>query len=117
MPKARTGFIVVQVWAIVQHVDKDGQRQTITKQATARSSGKTKHKLTDAEKQSRKVKDAKRIIRETIIELKRNGASDCKGNVDIRILARVGYTDEKGKRRDIVRAATSRSDARDKIKD
>jgi len=114
MARERSGFIVVQVWANIAYTDKDKQRRKISLQAT---SGKSKNKLTDAEKHARKVKHAKQTIRDTIAELQRNGAIECKGSVDTRILARVGYTDEKGQRRDIVRAASSRSDARDKIKD
>jgi integrase len=114
MARERTGFIVVQVWATISYTDKDGQRQQITKRATPE---KTKHNQSDADKQTRRVAEAKRIIRDTIAELKRGSATDCKASVSTRILARVGYTDEKGKRRDVVRAAASRSDARDKIKD
>ena len=116
MARERRGFIVAQVWAEITYTDQAGQQQKTTKQATAKS-GKTKHKLTDAEKQKRKIEDAKRIIRETIIELKRAGATECKGSISTRILARVGHTDDQGKRRDIVRVATSRTDARDKIKE
>jgi integrase len=114
MSRERTGFIVVQVWADITYTDQAGQQQKITKQA---ASGKTKHKLTDAEKQKRKIEHAKRITRETIVELKREGATDCKGTVSTRILARVGHTDDQGKRRDIVRVAASRTEARDKIKE
>src|SRR5215204_1191791 len=116
MARERRGFIVVQVWAEITYTDHAGQQQKITKQATASASGKTKHKLTDAEKQKQKIEQAKRIIRETILELKREGATDCKGTIGSRILARVGHTDEKGKRRDVIRVAESRTDARDKIK-
>jgi hypothetical protein len=113
MTGERTGFIVVQVWATIAYTDKDGQPQQIAKQAPS----ECKHKLSDAEKQKRKVSHAQRIIRQTIAELKRGGAMDCKGAVNTRILARVGHTDDQGKRRDIVRVAASRTDARDKIKE
>lgn len=113
MARERRGFIVAQVSATITYTDKDGRDQKIVKLAT---SGKTKKKLSDAEKQARKVKGAKRIIRETITELKRAGATNCAGSVSTRLLARVGHTDEKGKRRDVVRVAESRTDARDKIK-
>ena len=116
MARERRGFIVVQVWADITYTDRAGQQKKLTKQASAPASGKTKHKLTDAEKQKHKIEQAKRIIRETIIELKREGATDCKGIVSTRIIARVGHTDEKGKRRDVIRVAESRTDARDKIK-
>jgi len=66
---------MVQVSAAVTYADRAGQSQKITEQAM---SGKTKHRLTDAEKHKRKLKTAKRIVRETIIELKRAGASDCR---------------------------------------
>jgi len=104
MARERRGFIMVQVWAAVTYTDRAAQSQKITEQAM---SGKTKHRLTDAEKHKRKLKTAKRIIRETIIELKRAGASDCKGSISTRILARVGHTDDQGRRRDIVRVAES----------
>src|ERR1044072_7768863 len=117
MPRERIGFIVTQVWANVTYTDKDGQQQTTTKQASAQSSDKTKNNLTDAEKQKLKIEDAKRIIRETISELKRSGATGCKGTVSTRILARVGHTDDQGRRRDVIRVAESRTDAREKIKD
>lgn len=117
MARERRGFIVVQVWADITYTDHTGERRNITKPATAHASGKTKHNLTDAEKQKRKIEHAKTIIRDTITELKRNGATDCKGTVSSRILARVGHTDDKGKRRDIVRVASSRTDAREKIKE
>lgn len=115
MARERRGFIVVQVWANITYTDQAGERQKIAKQATA--PGKPKHRLTDAEKQKRKIESAKRIIRETIAELKRGGATDCKSSVSTRIFARVGHTDEHKKRRDIVRVAESKTDARDKIKE
>ncbi|HEY6244751.1 MAG TPA: site-specific integrase [Pyrinomonadaceae bacterium] len=117
MARERRGFIVVQVWATIIYADKVGERQQITKPASAQTSGKKNHNLTDAEKQKRKIEHAKRIIRETISELKRTGATDCKGSVGTRILARVGHTDSQGKRHDIVRVAESRTDAREKIKE
>jgi len=117
MARERTGFIVVQVWAMIGYTDQNGQHQKVIKRARIPplSLSAARPRITDT--QERRVKEARRIIRETIIELKRNGATDCKGTVDTRILARVGYTDEKGRRRDVVRAAASKSDARDKIKD
>jgi integrase len=117
MARERTGFIVVQVWAMIEYTDQDGQRLKITKRARIPplKLSAARPRITDT--QVRRVKEAKRIIRETIAEVTRSGAKDCKGAVDTRIFARVGYTDEKGKRRDIVRAAASKSDARDKIKD
>lgn len=114
MARERKGFIVVQVWATITYTDKDGHRNKISKLAT---SGQSKKNLSDGEKQRRRAKNAKRIIRETITELKRGGANDCKGSVSTRILARVGYTDENGRRRDVIRAAESRTDARDKVKE
>jgi hypothetical protein len=44
---------------------------------------------TDSEKKALKTKAANCIIR----ELKRNGATDCKGSVSTRLLARVGHID------------------------
>ena len=114
MARERRGFIVVQVWATTTYADKGGQSGKFTELVKL---GKTQQKLTDSEKQKRKIKEAQRIIRETILELKRGGASDCKGSVETRILARVGHTDDQGKRRDIVRVAASRTEARDKIKE
>lgn len=117
MARERRGFIVVQVWATITCTDKDGQRQKITKPASAQAAGKKQNNLTDADKQKLKTELAKRIIRETIVELKRCGASDCKGTVGTRILARVGHTDAQGERHDVVRVAESRTDAREKIKE
>jgi integrase len=114
MARERRGFIVAQVSATITYTDKDGHDQKIVKLAT---SGKTKKKLSDAEKQALKVKEAKRIIRETITELRRAGATNFAGTVSTRILARVGHTDEKGKRRDVIRVAESRTDARDTIRE
>jgi hypothetical protein len=53
---------VVQVWADIAYTDQTGRRN-ITKPATVQASGKTKHKLTDAEKQKCKIEHAKCIIR------------------------------------------------------
>lgn len=106
MARERRGFIVAQVCATITYTDKDGNDQKIVKLA---KSGKAKEKLSDAEKQARKVKEAKRVIRETIAELKREGATGCTGYVSTRLLARVGHTDEKGKRRDVIRVAESRT--------
>jgi hypothetical protein len=117
MARERRGFIVVQVWADIIYTDQTGHQQNISKPATAQTSGRTKHKLTDAEKHKRKIEHAKRIIRDTVAELRRSGATDCKGTVSTRILARVGHTDDHGKRRDVIRVAASRTDAREKIKE
>ncbi len=114
MPRERTGFIVVQVWATILYTDKHGERRTIKKSAQALSS---KKHLSDAEKQQAKIKHAQRLIRETISEIQRAGATNCKGSVETRILARVGHTDDQGRRRDVIRVAESRTDAREKIKD
>jgi hypothetical protein len=62
---------VVQVSATITYTDKDGNDQKIIEFVKLE---KSKNKLTDAEKQARKVKEAKRIIRETITALKRAGA-------------------------------------------
>jgi integrase len=117
MARERRGFIVTQVWAEIVYIDHNGQQRKITKPATAQASDKTLQNLKDAEKQKRKIEHAKSIIRDTIAELKQSGATDCKGSVNTRILARVGHTDDQGKRRDIIRVASSRTDARDKLKD
>jgi hypothetical protein len=50
MPRERIGFIVTQVWATITYIDRTGQQQTITKQASAQSPEKRKN-LTDADKQ------------------------------------------------------------------
>ena len=73
MARERRGFIVAQVCATITYTDKDGHDQKIVKLAT---SGKTKEKLTDAEKQARKIKEAKRFIHDTIMDLKHTGATD-----------------------------------------
>lgn len=117
MARERRGFIVTQVWAEIAYTDHTGQQRKITKPATAQASDKTSQNLKDAEKQKRKIEHAKSIIRDTIAELKQSGATDCKGSVNTRILARVGHTDDQGQRRDVIRVATSRTDARDKIKE
>jgi hypothetical protein len=63
------------------------------------------------------LKRAKEIIRETITELKKAGATNCKGSVDCQLFARVGYTDQQGKRHDKVRSAESLTHARELIRD
>ncbi len=73
--------------------------------------------MTDAQKQALKVKHAKRIILETIAELQEAGATKCNGSIQSRLYARVGYTDDQGKRRDVVKAAESRTHAHDLIKE
>src|ERR1044072_7565540 len=107
MARERTGFIVAQVWVTITYTDKDKQQHKISKLAKAEATSNRKRRLTDAEKHKLKLKHAKRVVSETIRELKRGGATECKGSVSTRILARVGYTDEKGKRRDVIRAAES----------
>lgn len=116
MARERKGFIVVQVWATVQYTDSQGQRLKITKAAKS-STADSKENLTDAKKQTLKIKDAERIIRETTTDLKKQGATNCKGSTKTRFYARVGYTDEQGKRHDVVRAAESRTNARELIRD
>jgi len=108
---------VTQVWAEITYTDYSGQQRKITKPATAQAPNQTSQNLKDAEKQKRTIEQAKSIIRDTIAELKQSGATDCNGSVNTRILARVGHTDDQGKRRDIIRVATSRTDAREKIKE
>jgi integrase len=117
MARERRGFIVTQVWAEITYTDHTGQQRKITKPASAQAADKIPQNLEDAEKQKRKIEQAKNIIRDTIAELKQSGATDCKGSVNTRVLARVGHTDDQGKRRDIIRVATSRTDAREKIKE
>src|SRR6266540_3916105 len=114
MARERKGFIVDQVWTTVQYTDALGQRQKITKlvKTSARDSSKN-----DAEKHAAKVKRAKQLLGETIAEVQRSGATACKGLVETRLYARVGHTDETGKRHDVVRAAESRTHARDLIRD
>jgi integrase len=115
MARERRGFIVSQVCALVQYTDAAGQRHRLTKAAKARAANS--HKLSDAEKQKLKIKDAERLIRATTADLKKQGATNCKGSIETRLYARVGYTDEQGKRHDVVRAAESRTHARDLIRD
>jgi hypothetical protein len=55
-----------QVWADIAYTDQTGRRRNTTKPATVQASGKTKRKLTDAEKQKPKIEHAKWIIRDTI---------------------------------------------------
>ena len=116
MARERRGFIVVQVWAAITYTNKDGQRRKCKKPVKALPSNSKKH-LSEAEKQAAKIKHAKQIIRDTITELQQIGATNCKGSVETRILARVGHTDDQGKRHDVIRVAESRTDARDKIKE
>ncbi len=115
MARERRGFIVSQVCAVVQYTDPSGQHHKITKAAKAKAANP--HKLTDAQKQKLRLKDAERLIRDTAADLKKQGATNCKGSVETRLYARVGYTDEQGKRHDVVRAAESRTHARDLIRD
>lgn len=62
--RKRRGFIVVQVWVDIAYTDRAGRNTTKT--ATVQASGMTKQKLTDAEKQKRKIEHAKCIIRDPI---------------------------------------------------
>jgi len=116
MARERTGFIVSQVCATVEYTDVDGRHHKITKAAKAQTAD-SKNNLKDAEKQALKKKHAEQIIRDTITELKQRGATQCKGSTETRHFARVGYTDDQGKRRDVVRAAETRTHARDLIKE
>ncbi len=116
MARERTGFIVSQVCATVEYADANGDHHKITKAAKARAADSNKHP-TDAQKQALKLKHADQIIRDTIADLKKRGATKCKGSVESRLYARVGYTDDKGKRHDVVRAAESRTHARELIRE
>jgi len=115
MARERRGFIVTQVYAVVHYTDQSGQHHKITK--TAKAQAANPHKLTDAQKHKLKIKHAERLIRDTTADVKKQGATNCKGAVETRLYARVGYTDEQGKRHDVVRAAESRTHARDLIRD
>jgi integrase len=115
MARERRGFIVSQVCAVVQYTDQSGQHHKIIKAAKAQAANP--HKLTDGQKHKLKIKHAERLIRDTTADLKKQGAINCKGSVETRLYARVGYTDEQGKRHDVVRAAESRTHARDLIRD
>jgi integrase len=119
MARERTGFIVSEVRATIEYVDARGQHHTLERAAKAQAadSQKNQNNLTDAEKQALKIKHAKLIIRETIADLKKQGSTNCKGSIDSRLYARVGYTDEEGKRHDRVRAAESLTHARELIKE
>jgi hypothetical protein len=64
-----------------------------------------------------KLRHAEKIIRDTIGDLKKQGATKCKGSIESRLYARVGHTDHQGKRHDVVRAAESRTHARELIRD
>lgn len=116
MARERTGFIVSQVCASIEYNDAAGQHRKLTKAAKARAAD-SKTNLTDAQKQALKIKHAKQIISDTIADLKKQGATNCKGSIETRNYARVGYTDEQGKRHDKVRAAESRTHARELIRD
>ena len=109
MARERKGFIVDQVWTTIHYIDTHGHRQKTSKVILA---GDSKQKLTEADKHADKVKRAKQRIRETIKDLERSGATNCKGSVETRLYARVGYTDEHG-RHDVIRAAESRTHARE----
>jgi integrase len=117
MSRERRGFVVSQVCAAVQYTDASDRHHKITKAVSAQAAEQQEKNLTDAEKQRVKVKVAKQIIRDTIEDLKKQGATNCKGSVESRLYARVGHTDEDGKRHDVVRAAQSVTHARDLIKD
>ncbi len=114
MARERTGFIVSQAHATVEYTDANGQHQKITQAARADSKN---NRLTDAEKQKLKVKHADRIVRDTIADLKKRRATKFKSSIDSRLYARVGYTDDHGKRHDVVRAAESLTHAREIIRD
>jgi integrase len=116
MARERKGFIVSQVNAVIRYVDADGHRHTLTKAANARAADPKKH-FTDAQKQALKLKHADQIIRTTIAELKTFGATECRGTIERRLYARVGHTDEQGRRHDVVRAAESRTHARELIRE
>ena len=111
MSRERTGFVVVQVWATICYEDTQGHSLKIQKAVAAGP----QHNLTESRKRELKVKQAKQIIRDTIADLKSQGMTNCKGSVDTRYYARVGYKDEQGKRRDFVRAADSIADAQQEI--
>ncbi len=117
MARERKGFVVCQISAVVQYTDASGWHHKITKAASAQAAESKKYNLNDAEKQKARVEVAKQIIAELIADLKGQGATKCKGSVQTRLYARVGYTDENGRRHDVVRAAKSRTHARDLIKD
>ncbi len=116
MARERKGFIVSQVRALIEYVDAGGQHHKITKAAKARAAD-SQNNLTDAQKQALKVKHAEQIIRDTIAGLKKQGATKCKSSIESRLYARVGYTDDQGARHDVVRAAESRTHARELIRD
>ena len=116
MARERTGFIVSQVCAVVQYTDTSGRRHKITKAAKAQAADSKKH-LTEAQKQALKIKHGELLIRDTIIELQKAGATKCKGSIESRLYARVGYTDDQGRRHDVVRAAESRTHARELIRE
>lgn len=116
MARERTGFIVSQVCAVIQYTDANDRQIKLSKAAKVSAADSKKH-LTESEKQKLRLKHADALIRETIADLKKAGATKCKGSVECRLFARVGYTDEQGKRRDVVRAAESRTHARELIRD
>ncbi len=116
MARERTGFIVSQVFATVAYIDVKGEQHKLTKPATARTDDSKNH-LNESQKQALKLKHAERIIRDTITDLKKRGATNCKGAIESRLFARVGYTDDQGKRHDVVRAAESRTNARELIRE
>lgn len=115
MARERTGFIVSEVRAVVQYIDASDQQHTFSKVVKVEAANP--HKLTDAQKQQIKVKRAKQIISATIADLKTQRATKIKSSIETRVHARVGHTDEHGKRKDIVRLAESRTHARELIRD
>jgi integrase len=115
MARERQGFIVSEVCAVVQYIDADGHQQKISEVATVKAANP--HKLTDAQKHEIKIRRAKQFINDTIADLKKKRATKCKGSIEVRYSARVGHTDEHGKRHDVVRAAESRTHARELIRD
>lgn len=116
MARERKGFIVSQVHASIEYRDAEGQHHKITKAAKAQAADSKNH-LTDAQKQALRVKHAKKLIGDTIADLKKLGAANFRSLIETRLFARVGYTDDQGKRHDKVRAAESRTHARELIRE
>ena len=116
MARERTGFIVSRVSALIEYVDASGEHHKISKAANVQAAD-SKNNLTDAQKQTAKIKHAEQIIRATIADLKGQGATKCKGSIETGLYARVGYTDDQGRRHDRIRAAESRTHARELIRD
>jgi hypothetical protein len=116
MARERKRFIVSQVHASIEYLDAAGKLNKVLKAVKIQAADSNKN-LTDAQKHALKLKRARELVRQTIASMKREGATKCSGTIDGRLYARVGFTDDQGKRHDRVRAAESLTHGRELIKE